>query len=314
MDVVEFGRKVTRPVALALGFFDCLHLGHRAILDSLRGVCPPCALAVFTFENNPFAVLGSDTRLIYTFSERAELLSEIGADCVLSARFSPEFMNVPPPEFLRTLTDSCDIKRIACGADYSFGKAGAGGVPELRAFCAEKGIECIVAGDVTDGGEKVSSTRIRAALAGGRIEEARRLLGAPYFISGRVERGRKVGRTLSFPTANIALPADKLRLPPGVYAANAVIGGRRYPAVTNCGGRPTYGIDGYGIESYIIDYNNDIYGETVRIEFLSYLRGIRAFGTAEQLRAQIAKDVRARRTMSARESGSGSSAPIERKT
>ena len=302
MKVIRFGSKYPGKLSLALGFFDCVHLGHRAIIESAAGLAREMGAetAVFTFDNDPFEILGRGEKLVYTFDERCKLLSDAGADAVMAASFSTDFARMPAEDFLRALSESCDLSAITCGPDYRYGYNGEGDTRSLAAFCERRGIRFRVVPFVEHNGVKVSSTAARGFIEKGDIESANRFLGAPYFISGRVEHGRAVGRRLSYPTINLsysAHPSNRLRVCSGVYATRTTVGGKTYPSITNAGDKPTFGVAGYGIETYIIDYNNDIYGLGVRVEFLRYMRPIHTFGGAEELREQLDADVQNRRRM-----------------
>jgi riboflavin kinase/FMN adenylyltransferase len=238
--------------------------------------------------------LGRADKLIYTFSERVALLSDAGADAVLAATFSEDFMRLPAGEFLNALTDSGEIAALTCGPDYAYGFGGTGNADGLAAYCAARGILFRVVPFVTENGVKISSTAVRDRLKCGDITTANRFLGAPYSVRGRVERGRSVGRLLSYPTVNLSCPDERLRIKDGVYATRTVINGAEYASVTNVGPKPTFGVSAGGIETFIIDYNKDIYGEEVKVEFLRYMRPVRTFGGADALREQLGRDVRNR--------------------
>ena len=281
-------------MCIALGFFDSLHRGHAAVVsnavkfaDAHEFLC-----AVFTFENNPFEVLGKDTKLIYTFGERRELLKDIGVDVIKSAQFDKAFMSQTPEQFLESLINSYNIKYISCGYDYKFGKNCAGGVPFLRRFCEKHNIPLEIAPEVQIDGVKVSSTLIRERLAGGDIAAANKFLTAPYCVFGRVEKGRGAGGKMGIPTANISISPEKQPLGAGVYATDTFIGGKKYASVTNAGGKPTFNENAYGIETHIMGFDNtDLYGEYIKIEFLGKIRNIMPFPSKEELRKRIEKDM-----------------------
>jgi riboflavin kinase/FMN adenylyltransferase len=299
MQVLRFNTPYPVRLSLALGFFDCAHLGHRAILRSAAESARETNAigAAFTFDNDPFAVLGQKDKLIYTFGERVALLAEIGVQAVVAAAFSKEFMRLPADAFLETLTKSFDVAALACGPDYTYGFGGGGDAAGLSRYCALRGIPFRVVPFVTENGVKVSSTAVREFLQKGDVEAANLFLGAPYSARGRVERGRALGRRLSYPTANLPVPSGKLRIKDGVYATRTAVGGAVYASVTNAGGKPTFGIGSYGIETHLLDYNKDLYGRDVKVEFLRYMRPVQTFGGPDALRAQLDADAAARRAM-----------------
>ncbi|GHV00198.1 riboflavin biosynthesis protein [Clostridia bacterium] len=299
MRIIPFNTPYPARLSLALGFFDCAHAGHRAILKSAADFARETGAetAAFTFDNDPFRVLGRNTKLIYTFPERVGIFEECGVAATLAAGFSEAFMRLSSAAFLEALTRNCDIAALSCGSDYTYGFGGGGDAASLETFCARHGIKFCAVPDVKIDGTRVSSTAVRGFLTAGDIGAANRFLGAPYAARGRVEHGRGVGHRISYPTVNLSFSEEKLRPKDGVYATRTVVGGRAYASITNAGGKPTFGVDSYGIETFIIDYNKDIYGKEVKTEFLAYMRPIRKFDGPEALRAQLDADVRDRKEM-----------------
>ncbi|HPG92242.1 MAG TPA: riboflavin biosynthesis protein RibF [Clostridia bacterium] len=279
-----------KPISLALGFFDCMHLGHRKILDTVKETAGKTGseTALLTFENNYFKTLGKNEKLVYTFSERENLLQSLSLDVLISCIFDQNFMNLTSDEFLFIL-DKFDIRAIVCGFDYRFGKDKAD-VYKLEKYCISKRIHFHIQSPVTHDGVKISATEIRKALNADRIDLANFYLGDKFFIFGEVTEGRGVGRALGFPTANITFDDDKL-LPLGVFAAETVLDGVKYNAVVNIGGKPTFGIDKPTVEAYISNYNADLYGKKIKISLLKYLRPIHKFSDEKELAKQIQKDL-----------------------
>ncbi len=280
-------------MCVALGFFDSIHKGHAAIITGIVSHAREtgCLSAVMTFDNNPFYALGYDTKLIYTFSERCGILKNLGADIVIAAEFDRAFMSTPAAEFLRMLNAGKNIRMISCGEDYKFGQNSEGDVALLRGFCEKNGIQLSIVPQIKAGAVKVSSSLIRGKLLSGDIEGANLLLGSPYSVSARVSEGRHIGTALTYPTANIQLDPEKLQIKAGVYFTNVYIDGTKYMGVTNAGGKPTFGLDNYSVETYIINYNSDLYGQYIKVEFIKRVRGIQAFSSASELKAMIAKDI-----------------------
>jgi len=289
-------KKDNTPICLALGFFDSLHKGHAAVIGKAVDFARlnHFSSAVFTFDNNPFKTLGKETRLVYTFGERCGILKDMGADIVLSAEFTADFMSVPAEKFLEALTSKNSVKYISCGCDYTFGRNSEGNAGLLKEFCGRNGIALEICPDVTVEGIKASSTCIRAKIAEGDIETANKFLTAPFSISGRVAQGRGVGRKVTYPTANITLDPDKEAPGSGVYASNTDMEGKKYPSITNAGAKPTFGVSSYNIETYIFGVNTDLYGQYMKVEFLSKIRDVMTFPSAEQLKEQIKADIKTR--------------------
>ena len=297
MDILSFDNTYKQRLSVALGFFDSVHLGHRAIIKGAKTLAAETGSksAVFTFGNNPFGALGRDTKLAYTFEERKALLEKAGADCVLAAGFTEEFAHLSDTEFLERLVKCCEIAALVCGPDYTYGRGGLGNAGTLKAFCSKNNIRFKIIPFVEVNGKRVSTTAVRKYLTGGDMAAAAKFLGAPYFLRGAVGHGRSVGKTLDFPTANLGWPKDKLQIKEGVYATRTLAGGKAYASVTNVGGKPTFGLNDYAAETFLLDYGGSLYGQEITVEFLQWMRPVRAFAGAEELKAQLVRDVKARR-------------------
>lgn len=269
-----------RPRKLAIGTFDGVHVGHRAVIGD--------ADTVLTFEPHPLSVIHPEAapKLIMPFEVKRDVIDGLGVEELVVVPFDRDFATIPPDDFCsRVLVERLGAERVAVGENFRFG-ARAQGTPELLA--AREEFETEVVPLVEVGGEAVSSTRIRAAVAAGDIPTANRCLGAPFIFEGEVVMGDRRGRTLGFPTANV-VPGDRFLYPGhGVYSAFA--NGR--PAAVNVGIRPTFESGrGVLIETYIIDHDEDLYGRRLRIAFLKRLRGEKRFAGAEELIAQMHRDV-----------------------
>lgn len=283
--------------AVALGIFDGVHLGHRAVLDLALGQKKNgLTSAVFTFS--PSAVLrktsGRDG-YIYNWSQKFHTLQNLG--------FSGEnihFVNLEEvcgftgEEFCEKILKNrfLNAEAVCCGNDFRFGKDASCGVDDLRRFGEIYGFEVHTADDVKIDGITVSSGEIRQLLLNGGIEKADRLLGMPYRISGEVVHGRQIGRTLDFPTVNQLFSEGQLVPAFGVYASSAVIDGKCYDSVTNIGVKPTVGAESAPLaETHIIGFSGDIYGRFIDVELRKFLRPEVKFNSLDELKAQIAKDV-----------------------
>ena len=278
---------------IAIGFFDGVHLGHGALLKTARRAADRlgCPAAVLTFDCHPSALLSPEpVPLINTAADRAELIRRLyGIDEVLFCHFDKAMMEMPWREYVgEYLRREQGAVHVVCGHDHRFGWRGEGNPTRLQQACAQLGIGCDVVQRVELHGVTVSSTRIRELLAKGHVEEANEFLGHPHCLTGEVVHGRRLGRTMGIPTANLLLPEGVLAPAFGVYASCVVIGRRRYPAVTNVGVRPT--VEGGGqvtVEPWILDFDGMLYGREIRVEFLRFLRPERKFPSLEALRAAI---------------------------
>jgi riboflavin kinase / FMN adenylyltransferase len=265
---------------VAIGTFDGVHLGHRAVIEGMD--------TVLTFEPHPLEVLRPEAapKLINSLAVKRDVLDGLGVEELVVIHFDEEFSHRSAEEFIsHALVEKLGARRVAVGENFHFG-AKARGTPAMLAAHPE--FETRVQKMVEVDGETVSSSRIRAEIAAGQMEAARRCLGTPYMLEGEVVGGEKRGRELGFPTANI-VPDPRLVIPGhGVYAAFA----NGHPAAVNVGVRPTFESGrGVLIESYLIDFDADLYGQNLRVAFIERLRGERRFPDIESLVEQMRADV-----------------------
>lgn len=286
----EFGKKFIQPIAIGLGFFDCVHIGHRAVFDACRRLAEETEAipSAFTFRDVP-SVGDKAGSAVYTYAERLERFREEGVRVCISALFE-KVRGISAGSFLRTLESEYHVRGIVVGSDFRFGAGAKGDVGLLRDFCRKKGIAFRV---IEVGEDKVSSSRIKKLLAEGGLEAADRLLGAPYRLNGKVVPGDSIGRTMQLRTANVLFPSEKFHIAEGVYAGYTTVCGKTYRSVTNIGSRPTRDSDGYRAETHLIGADLDLYGQTVTVYLLEYLRPIVKFASMEELKEQIARDIRA---------------------
>lgn len=280
-----------RPCAVAVGAFDGLHRGHRALLQELLAQAQALGVPalVYTFDP-PTRVLLQGSEFLSTLEEKLELLGGLGVHEVVAAPFTREFAARPKEDFLADLA-ALRPEALVVGEDFGFGRGRAGGVGDLRGVCAR----------VTEfpllhcGSEAIKSSRVRALLGRGEVGEAAALLGRPYSLRGEVVRGDRIGRTLGYPTANLVTSPGKA-LPRGVYAAWAHTEGERWPAMLNIGVRPTVGGQELRVEAHLLGFEGDLYGQVLRAEFVSRLRPETRFASLADLKAQLARDAHAART------------------
>jgi riboflavin kinase/FMN adenylyltransferase len=273
---------------VAMGFFDGVHVGHRAVIDK--------ADTVLTFDPHPLRVIHpeAEPKLIMPFDIKRDVIEGLGVEELVVIPFDKDFSEIEAPDFCKqVLVERLGAHRVSVGENFRFGKR-AQGDPELLAARSE--FETRVVPLVEVDGETVSSTRIRALVAAGDAEAAMRCLGAPFLLEGTVVEGDQRGRKLGFPTANV-VPDDEYAVPGhGVYAAFA----DGLPAAVNVGVRPTFETGrGLLVEAYLIDHDADLYGHTLRIAFIGRLRGEKRFESVEDLIAQMHRDVEEARQLCA---------------
>ncbi len=275
----------TLPRSLALGAFDGLHRGHRAVLRAAAEPPYEESWGVVTFESAP-----AGGRAILLKEDKLALLESAGAEFICSFRF-PEVREIPAEQFVReVLFDRCHAARLCCGEDFRFGRNALGDVPLLKRLCKERGVELSVVKPVLENGEKISSTKIRQAVERGDIPLANRLLGRPFGYTLEVVHGNHIGTGLGTPTLNQALPAG-FSLPPfGVYASWVQVDERGRYGVTNIGVKPTVGSDRVLSETWLPDFSGDLYGRQVHVSLLSFIRPERKFPSLDALQEEIRRN------------------------
>jgi riboflavin kinase/FMN adenylyltransferase len=290
-----------KDILLTIGVFDGVHLGHRHLISRLKELARQQSIlsGVITFSQHPQEVLSPRNRLpsITGIERRLALLRDEGVDIVIPLPFTPQLANLSPREFLTLLKEYLKMKGLVVGPDFALGKDRQGDIDALRRLGQEMAFSVTVVPPMTIDGEVVSSTAIRKALAEGDMKRAHKLLGRPFKLEGQVVTGNGRGATLGFPTANLQVAPGQALPAGGVYACRAYIEGKAYPAMTNIGSRPTFGGGEQLIEVYILDYNGDLYGRELAIDIIGRLRDEKKFDTAEQLKEQIAEDVKQGKAM-----------------
>lgn len=289
-------RDFAGPVVMAMGVFDGVHLGHRQVVERARAVARdrdlPCA--VFTFVEHPRSVLRSDrpVPLLSTWHEKRAGLEELGVDRIVAAHFTPAFSRLSPEDFVRgLLVGRLQASHLVVGFNFRFGHRAAGS-PELLALLAPElgfGLDVIEPFEVS--GRAVSSSHIRELLATGFLAEASALLGGPYRLEGRVVGGDGRARQLGFPTANLRVDDSKLLPAYGVYAGHARWSGGVSQCVVNIGIRPTFDPPQLKVEAHLLDFEGDLYGQTLALELETHLRSEKAFGSVAALVEQIRQDI-----------------------
>ena len=281
---------------IALGFFDGVHIGHKALLDRVNeraaehGLIP----SVINFDTHPDSlVFNRKVDLIYDNDKRIEIINkEFGISDIIMIHFDRAMMETPWDEFLRRLIEKHSLRWVVIGYDFRFGWKGLGTPDKVSQFCRENGIGFDLIPAVEKDGETVSSTLIRSCISSGEMEKAEALLGRPFSISGEILHGHNVGTRIGYPTINLII-SEKISVPSfGVYATQTLVKGMKYPSITNVGTRPTFYTDSeITVETNILDYSEDLYEENAEIYFYKKIRSEQKFSSPEELTARISKDV-----------------------
>ena len=290
-----------KKTCVAIGIFDGVHRGHQYLIKEMlvaarRLKAKPI---VITFFPHPTHVLRPEVKLGYLTSleKRLQLLSELGVDTCLLVRFNRSFAKIQPQKFIKNiLVKKLGIKSVLVGANFRFGKDRSGGIDLFKKLAPEYGYEIHALSGVKQGRGMISSMRIRQLIGMGRLDEAARMLGRHVSVCGPVVKGAERGKSLGYPTANVASESDILP-PQGVYAVKLVLGNKSYPAVANLGTRPSFDkqISKLYLEVHILDFSKNIYGKHVEVEFLKKIRNEKKFPSVQKLIQQIQKDEAAAR-------------------
>lgn len=291
----------TERRVIALGFFDGVHNGHGALMRRAaeRARQLDARPAAFTFDAHPASViLGQNTPLLSTPDDRADLMRRLyGMEDVIVAHYDQNMMHTPWERFITDyLVRDHGAVHLVAGHDFHFGYRGEGNPQRLEQKCRQLGLGCDIITPVVQEGIIVSSTYIRTLIAQGEMERARQFLGHPHTLTGPVVHGKGLGSKLGFPTLNLHIPAGVIVPACGVYATRVWVDGTPHMAVTNLGQRPTVD-DGsqLTVESFLLDFEGDLYGKTIRLEFCQHLRQEVRFDSMDALKAQIAADVESTR-------------------
>jgi len=302
MDIISDTKEfyINGRTAVAIGKFDGVHIGHQKLLmelsDAAASSDEEMRTCVFTFDPAPSVFFGAESSLLTTRKEKRILFERKGIDILIEYPFDRETADTEPSDFL----DDIIIGRIgagviAAGRDLSFGRKGAGDCTFLQKYGAENDIDVRIIDKLKidlDGECEVSSTLIRELILQAKMEEAEMLLGIPYFIFGRVVHGNHIGAGLGFPTINILPDPDKMLPPYGVYTSDVIIDGKKYRGLTNIGRKPTVSDhEDRGVETYIYDFDRDVYGLDAEVYLKHFCRPEMRFGSLDELKAQLASDI-----------------------
>jgi len=290
----------TRGAVVTMGTFDGVHRGHHAVLAEVtrRARAGGLASVLVTFEPHPLAVVNpaAAPKLLTLPEEKRALVAAQGIEQFVLMPFTPAVAQLDAEAFVGRLRDTYAMRELVMGYDHGFGRGRAGDVELVRRLAQQQGFGMAVVDAVKDNGQPISSTLIRTALAHGDLDAAARWLGRSYGIRGTVVRGAGRGRTIGIPTINLASPDTRKLLPPdGVYAVRVSVGDQRYGGMMNQGPRPTFGEESRTLEVHLFDFDGELYGEVVDVEWVRRLRAVQAFPSRDALVAQLERDRQAAR-------------------
>lgn len=291
--------QLEEPTAVTLGKFDGLHRGHELLMHTVLDYSKNYRVAsvAFTFDMPPRnRVEEIIANVLTTNEEKQYIFEKKGIDYLIECPFTSEVMSMDPKEFIAWISKSLQMKFVVVGDDFRFGYKRAGDYHTLQQYEKEFGYKTIVLDKLKDSNRDISSTYVREKIADGNIKKANQLLGYRYFIKSEILHGRKLGRRIGIPTINMILPVDKLLPPNGVYVTEVLVDGKSYMGVTNIGCKPTVSDENIvGVETYIDDFNQDIYGEKIVVSFIDFIRPEQKFESIEELKAQMLSDIKVAR-------------------
>ncbi len=287
--------KSNENLAIALGFFDGVHLGHKAVINAAVDYAKKNNIksAVVTFRQSPYVALNNvKPNYIITLEEKIKAIKKLGVDYLYLSDFTEDLAKQTASDYLKNLVDDLHPKMIATGFNHYFGYNKSGGVDYLRLMQQEYGYEFKEINPIKLNEDVISSTAIRKALSNGDIPKANSMLGYRFYVKNEVIKGRQIGRTIGFKTANLKMPEKMINIPDGVYAVEVEVLGKKHMGIANFGSNPTVTDDSQKLlEVHIIDFNHDIYGELVKVSFLVKIRNEKKFQSLTELKTQIEKDI-----------------------
>ena len=279
---------------VALGSFDGLHSGHLSLVNKIIELANENKgkSIVYTFKNHPRTLIKGATppKLLMDNESKEEILEALGVDLIYFEEFNEEYMKLTPEGFIKYLCEKFKVKGIVVGFNYRFGYKNVGNIEMLKELSTKYGYEFYVMEPCNYEDEVISSTRIRNELLNGNVDKAMNMLNRPYCIKGKVVHGKKLGRAIGFPTANLDYSKEALIPKKGVYYTNVQWQGKIYKGITSVGNNPTVNGDKLTIETYILDFNNDLYGHNIKVYFIKKIRDEKKFNSIDDLVIQLKKD------------------------
>jgi riboflavin kinase / FMN adenylyltransferase len=297
MIIIEdnFNKRIQEKTVIALGGFDGLHIGHRALIDKTISAAKRmnCKSMVFTFKNHPLTVINKtySPKLLLNNHDKLNLLKSYGVDIVNLVNFDTDFMQLSPEAYITSLVKNYNAAGLVVGFNHRFGYKNLGDTDLLKALSKEHGFSLSVVSPVKYRGDVVSSSKIRNLLGeDGDVEKASKMLSRPYFLEGIVIRGKQLGRKIGFPTMNLDYNKDFVLPRGGVYYSLLEHNNRKYKGITNIGYNPTVENDKLSVETHILGFDEDLYDETIKINFIKRIRDEKKFNSLVELSAQLKKD------------------------
>lgn len=291
-NTVDF--QIEEDTVISLGKFDGIHRGHELLMERLaEKKREGLKAAIFTFDIPPRRnVQHVEAKVLTTNEEKMHIFEEMGIDYLIECPFTEEVMHMEPEDFIRMLVERLHVKCIVAGEDFRFGHNRRGDYRMLQEYAGKLGYEALILTKMKEDARDISSTFVREEIAAGNIEKANHLLGYRYFVKGMVKHGNQIGRTIGIPTINLIPPDEKLLPPFGVYVSEVAIGEERYQGVTNVGCKPTIeGNNPVGVETYLLDFHENVYDRIVTVEFISKIRAEHKFENIEALKEQMENDI-----------------------
>jgi len=290
-----------KDTMLTIGVFDGVHLGHKYLISQLKEHAKKQDLlsGVVTFRQHPQEMLSPQTKLpcLTNLAQRVNLLKNEGVEAIITLSFTRELARLSARQFVILLKKHLRMRGLLIGPDFALGRDREGNIDFLRTLGQDMDFSVTVVPPIVINGEVVSSTAIRHALADGDMKKVNSLVGRPFSLQGPVTSGSGRGTELGFPTANLDISPEQALPPDGIYATRAYIDDKAYPSMTYVGKQPTFGGSQRTVEVYVLDYHNDLYEHEMAIDIIERLRGDKQFNTADELKKQIAEDVKQGRTI-----------------
>lgn len=291
MNIINRTEHYNKSIVLALGFFDCVHVGHLALINETKKLAASlgCESAIYTFSNDPNLLLNKSEQ-VYSFKNREIVFSNLEIDNIIAEEFTEAFASQSPKEFLDDLVSRYNIAGIIVGKDYTFGKNAEGTTAFLKEYLEEKGIKVKILPFEKVNSQKISTSHIKKFIAEGNVQVANAILTQPYFMVGEVVHARHRGTIIGYPTANITEDEHCTKLGAGIYITKVYVDNKSYLGITNVGPKPTFDEHSRSIETYILDFSKDIYGQTIIVEFYKKIRDVMKFHSVPELCNQMKQD------------------------
>ncbi|MBB6630190.1 bifunctional riboflavin kinase/FAD synthetase [Clostridium algidicarnis] len=295
MKIIDFfNNDLKEETVIALGSFDGLHNGHIRLIDSAIKKAKEMNIKsmVYTFENHPLTVVNKAIapKLIMDNKKKLQLLENMGVDITCLVKFDEDFMKISPEDFFRDLYKRYNVRGMVIGFNYRFGHKNAGDVELLKKLCKEYKVELVIIEPQTTEENIISSSSIRSLIKDGNVEKANMLLIDPFMLRGTIEHGKKVGKKIGYPTANLKLDYNYVIPAIGIYYTNVIYDNKIYKGITSVGNNPTLNGEKLTIETYILDFNKEIYDEEIELYFIEKTREEIKFSSLEELKIQLKKD------------------------